>query len=126
MRTHLTLIQLSIGVEVVRFVRVRAYKRHRYGKLEIVRSHYQRYCKSLNPGDSIALKIPGDELGGRDYLRSRSAEDVVGVGDFLKVMLVARNNYVTAAYRCVDKLENVFKVGAGQCAGVFIFAPGAV
>ncbi len=43
MRTHLTLIQLSIGVEVVRFVRVRAYKRHRYGKLEIVRSHYRRY-----------------------------------------------------------------------------------
>ena len=43
MRTHLTLIQLSIGVEVVRFVRVRAYKRYRYGKLEIVRSHYRRY-----------------------------------------------------------------------------------
>ena len=29
MRTHLTLIQLSIGVKVVRFVRVRAYKRYR-------------------------------------------------------------------------------------------------
>ena len=43
MRTHLTLIQLSIGVEVVRFVRVRAYKRYRYGKLETVRSHYRRY-----------------------------------------------------------------------------------
>ena len=43
MRTHLTLIQLSIGVEDVRFVRVRAYKRYRYGKLEIVRSHYRRY-----------------------------------------------------------------------------------
>ena len=28
-----------------------------------------------------ALKIPGDELGGSDYLQARSAEDVVGVGD---------------------------------------------
>lgn len=42
MRTHLTQIQLSIRVAVVRFVWVRAYKRHRYGKLEKVRGHYRR------------------------------------------------------------------------------------
>ena len=43
MRAHTMLIQISIGVEVVRFVRVRAYTRHRNGKLEMVRSHYRRY-----------------------------------------------------------------------------------
>ena len=42
MRAHPTLIQLSIRVAVVRFVWVRAYKRHRYGKLEKVRGHYRR------------------------------------------------------------------------------------
>lgn len=42
MRAHSMLILLSIRVAVVRFVRVRAYKRHRYGKLEKVRGHYRR------------------------------------------------------------------------------------
>ena len=42
MRTHPMLIQLSIGVDVVRFVWVRAYKRHRNGKLEKVSGHYRR------------------------------------------------------------------------------------
>ena len=43
---------------------------------------------SKHSGDIVAgrrrwtgsLKIPGDELGGSDYLRAGSAEDVVGVG----------------------------------------------
>ena len=43
MRTHLTLLRISIGVEVVRIVWVRAYTRHRKGKLERVRSHYRKY-----------------------------------------------------------------------------------
>ena len=42
MRAHTTLVHLSIGVEVVRFVWVRAYKRYRNGKLEKVRAHYRR------------------------------------------------------------------------------------
>jgi hypothetical protein len=43
MRTHLTLLRISIGVEVVRIVWVRAYLRRRKGKLELVRSHYRKY-----------------------------------------------------------------------------------
>ena len=40
MRTYLTLVLISIRVEVRRLVRVRAYKRRRNGKTERVRSHY--------------------------------------------------------------------------------------
>ena len=36
MKTNQTLLQFSIGVEVVRFVKVRAYGRTRFGKLEKV------------------------------------------------------------------------------------------
>ena len=43
MRTYSMLIQFSIGVEVVRLVRVRAYTRWRNGKQVKVRSHYRRY-----------------------------------------------------------------------------------
>ena len=34
---------VAIEVEVIRLVRVRAYKRVRFGKVERVRSHYRRY-----------------------------------------------------------------------------------
>ena len=43
MRIYLKLMHISIGVEVVRFVKVRAYHRKRFGKIELVRSHYRRY-----------------------------------------------------------------------------------
>ena len=42
-RTRLCIVHISIGVEVVKLVRVRAYKRVRNGKIERVRSHYRRY-----------------------------------------------------------------------------------
>lgn len=43
MRTYLMLIQFSIGVEVVRLVKVRAYTRWRNGKQVKVRGRYRRY-----------------------------------------------------------------------------------
>ena len=43
MRTFLMLIQISVRVEVVRLVKVRAYTRWRNGKQVKVRSHYRRY-----------------------------------------------------------------------------------
>ena len=33
----------AIEVEIIRLVKVRAYKRVRFGKVERVRSHYRRY-----------------------------------------------------------------------------------
>lgn len=42
-RTYLVLrIMTSIRVEVVRLIKVRAYKRIRFGKVEKVRSHYRK------------------------------------------------------------------------------------
>ena len=34
---------VAIEVEIIRLVKVRAYKRVRFGKVERVRSHYRRY-----------------------------------------------------------------------------------
>ncbi len=42
-RTYLRFVLISIRVDVVRIVRVHAYKRIRNGKIERVRSHYRRY-----------------------------------------------------------------------------------
>ena len=43
MRTSQHLVIVTIEVEVIRLVRVRAYKRVRFGKVERDRSHYRRY-----------------------------------------------------------------------------------
>ena len=43
MRTHKYLVIVAIEVEIIRLVKVRAYKRVRFGKVERVRSHYRRY-----------------------------------------------------------------------------------
>ncbi|MDD7710886.1 MAG: hypothetical protein PUJ46_04915 [Alistipes sp.] len=43
MRTSQHLVIVAIEVEVIRLVRVRAYKRVRFGKVERVRNHYRRY-----------------------------------------------------------------------------------
>lgn len=42
-RTIQILFHISIKVEVIRLVRVKAYKRFRFGKVERVRSHYRKY-----------------------------------------------------------------------------------
>ncbi len=42
LRTNHILLKISLRVEVIRFVRVKAYKRFRLGKVERVRSHYRR------------------------------------------------------------------------------------
>ena len=43
MRTYQEFVLVSIEVEVIRLVKVRSYKRVRFGKVEKVRSHYRRY-----------------------------------------------------------------------------------
>ncbi len=43
MRTSQHLVIVTIDVEVIRLVKVRAYRRVRFGKVERVRSHYRRY-----------------------------------------------------------------------------------
>ena len=43
MRTSQHLVIVAIEVDVIRLVRVRAYKRVRFGKVERGRSHYRRY-----------------------------------------------------------------------------------
>ena len=43
MRAKNHFVIVAIDVEVIRLVRVRAYKRVRFGKVERVRSHYRRY-----------------------------------------------------------------------------------
>ncbi len=43
MRTNQHLVIVAIEVEVIRLVRVRAYRRVRFDKVERVRSHYRRY-----------------------------------------------------------------------------------
>lgn len=43
MRTSQHLVIVAIEVEIIRLVRVRAYRRVRFGKVERVRSHYRRY-----------------------------------------------------------------------------------
>ncbi len=43
MRTNQHLVIVAIEVEIVRLVRVRAYRRVRFGKVERVRCHYRRY-----------------------------------------------------------------------------------
>ena len=42
-RTESQDVQISIRVEVVKLVRVKAHKRVRKGKVEKVRAHYRRY-----------------------------------------------------------------------------------
>ena len=34
---------VSIRVEIIRLVRIKAYRRRRFGKIERVRSHFRRY-----------------------------------------------------------------------------------
>ncbi len=43
MRTSQHLVIVAIEVGIIRLVRVRAYKRVRFGKVERVRSHYRRH-----------------------------------------------------------------------------------
>ena len=43
MRVSQHLVIVAIEVEIIRLVKVRAYKRVRFGKIERVRSHYKRY-----------------------------------------------------------------------------------
>ena len=43
MRAKNHFVIVAIEVEVIRLVKVRAYKRVRFGKVERVRSHYRRY-----------------------------------------------------------------------------------
>ena len=43
MRTSQHLVIVAIEVEIIRLVKVRAYKRVRFGRVERVRSHYRRY-----------------------------------------------------------------------------------
>lgn len=42
-RTDCRLVIVSIRMEIVRLVRIKAYKRKRFGKIERVRSHFRRY-----------------------------------------------------------------------------------
>ena len=43
MRASQHLVIVAIEVEIIRLVKVRAYRRVRFGKVERVRSHYRRY-----------------------------------------------------------------------------------
>mgnify|MGYP004559362959 FL=1 len=43
MKTNQHFLIVAIEVEVIRLVKVRAYKRVRFGKVERVRSHYRCY-----------------------------------------------------------------------------------
>ncbi len=43
MKTTQRFLIVAIEVEVIRLVKVRAYKRVRFGKVERVRSHYRSY-----------------------------------------------------------------------------------
>ncbi len=43
MKTNQRFLIVAIEVEVIRLVKVRAYKRVRFGKVERVRSHYRSY-----------------------------------------------------------------------------------
>ena len=43
MRTNLIFVLTTISVDIMRFVKVRAYKRIRKGRIEKVRSYYRRY-----------------------------------------------------------------------------------
>ena len=42
-RTYCKFVIVSIRVEIVRLVRIKAYKRIRFGKIERVRSHFRQY-----------------------------------------------------------------------------------
>lgn len=42
-RTYYYFVIVSIRVEIVRLVRIKAYKRIRFGKIERVRSHFRQY-----------------------------------------------------------------------------------
>ncbi len=42
-RTHCKFVIISVRVEVIRLVRIKAYKRKRFGKIERVRSHFRKY-----------------------------------------------------------------------------------
>ena len=42
-RTDCRLVIVSIRMEIVRLVRIKAYRRIRFGKIERVRSHFRQY-----------------------------------------------------------------------------------
>ena len=42
-RTYYYFVIVSIRVEIVRLVRIKSYRRIRFGKIERVRSHFRRY-----------------------------------------------------------------------------------
>ncbi len=42
-RKHIEILEISLRVEVIRLVRVKAYTRIRNGRIQKVRSHYRRY-----------------------------------------------------------------------------------
>ncbi len=42
-RTHCKFVIISIRAEIIRLVRVKAYERIRFGKIEQVRSHFRKY-----------------------------------------------------------------------------------
>lgn len=42
-RTNAIILEISLGVEVIRLVKVKPYRRFRFGKIERVKSHYRRY-----------------------------------------------------------------------------------
>ncbi len=42
-RKHPIIVRISIGVEIIRIVWVKAYKRIRLGKIEKVKGHYRKY-----------------------------------------------------------------------------------
>ena len=42
-RIDCRLVIVSIRVEIVRLVRIKAYRRRRFGKIERVRSHFRQY-----------------------------------------------------------------------------------
>ena len=42
-RKYCKLVIISIRAEIVRLVRIKAYRRRRFGKIEWVRSHFRRY-----------------------------------------------------------------------------------
>ena len=42
-RTNCKFVIISIREEIIRLVRIKAYKRIRFGKVERVRSHFRKY-----------------------------------------------------------------------------------
>ncbi len=44
-RTHFVVLEVSLRAEIVKYVKVKSYKRLRNGKIERIKSYYRR-CKS--------------------------------------------------------------------------------